>query len=528
MNRPESKLAAGVVVLGLSAAMLLNVALVSCEESRSVGAGGGLPGGVVGTQPEQGAEPVMPVAGRVDYAVSRLGSEPEVRVRLAAMADRVAIAPVGGATVRIGPAGIDAVPTGNLMVAGAATITLESAGGGGSWVVRSGAVELGRVPAGAGVFLGVQPVGAGSRMKVNGGEYPGRVRLISRSEQGGKLFDVIEHLPLEEYLPGVVAKEMYAGWPLGAYQAQAVAARTYAIHEMMRDMGTSAVPRGTFDVEAGERDQAYVGSTSNRTAVEAVRSTRGMILSDGGQVLRTYYSSTCGGRTGSARDTWPTGPGYEFNLAGPIQARAREFACQKSPQFRWSVTRDRAEVVQRLRAYGQKSQLQVRNIRDLWAVEPLTVNADGRPSAYKVVEPGGTWYKLSGEQMRLALNTSVPRAVGSAVGGVGVGGVGEPLAGPVALGAGETVPAVGEELAVPNAEAVAAPVPDVDRKSRVMSSDFEVVGPREGRTVTISGRGYGHGVGMCQYCAKGFAERGEDWRVMLMRFYPGAQVVKGY
>jgi len=70
----------------------------------------------------------------------------------------------------------------------------------------------------------------------------------------------------------------------------------------------------------------------------------------------------------------------------------------------------------------------------------------------------------------------------------------------------------------------------------VYSGDMEVDVPRAfggnvavmGTTVTINGRGFGHGVGMCQYCAKGFAERGEDWRAMLTRFYPGARVVAAY
>jgi len=46
--------------------------------------------------------------------------------------------------------------------------------------------------------------------------------------------------------------------------------------------------------------------------------------------------------------------------------------------------------------------------------------------------------------------------------------------------------------------------------------------------VVIRGRGFGHGVGMCQYCTKAMAERGDDWRAMVVRFYPGAEIVRTY
>jgi stage II sporulation protein D len=334
---------------------------------------------------------------------------------------------------------------------------------------------------------------------------------------------VVEHIPLEEYLPGVVAKEMLTGWPLGAYQVQAVCARTYALHERLRTAGggAAAASRTWFDVESSDRDQVYNGATNNKAAIEAVRSTRGWVLADGDQLLRAYFSSTCGGRTASARDTWPTGPGFEFNLAGPIQAHARESACNASPLFRWSVTRDRAELVRRLQTYGERNQLMVRKIKDLWLIEPLAVNVDGRPNLYKVMEPGGTWYQLSGEQLRLALNQSVPTPVGAGVlGGTG-GGVTVPVQGYGAEASGNS--------ALPVAPAaMPAPLPDVDRKSRVASSDLEVIGPRGAASATINGRGFGHGVGMCQYCAKAFAERGEDWRVTVLRFYAGARLAPLY
>lgn len=369
----------------------------------------------------------------------------------------------------------------------------------GAWVISSGGTVQ-SVEGGGGLW--VRSAVPGQTMLVNGGPVPGRVRLVERTRTGSAAFDVIEHVAMEEYLPGVVAKEMLAGWPLEAYRVQAVCARTYALHERLRVGGSS---RTAFDVDAGERDQAYAGVTSNSAAIEAVRSTRGVVLMDGGEVLRAYYSSVCGGRSASAGDTWPTGRGFECNLAGPIQAKPREHACQNAPLYRWSMRRDAIELAARLRTFGERNGLLVRNLRELAAIEVSATNSVGRPSRYRVVEPGGVWYSLSAEQLRLACNQSGVRIAVA-------GSEGDPMG--VAIGA----------------------LPDIDRRTRVPSGDAEfaavrdsVVGPSGAMVaVEISGRGFGHGVGMCQYCAKGFAERGESWRGMLERFYPGANVERAW
>src|SRR5207248_1928652 len=100
-----------------------------------------------------------------------------------------------------------------------------------------------------------------------------------------------------------------------AYEAQAVAARSYALHERERASALGLA----FDVESSDKDQVYGGASASGPVREAVASTRGVVLMDGEKLLRAYFSSTCGGRAASARDTWPIGPGYEFNLAAPLQ-----------------------------------------------------------------------------------------------------------------------------------------------------------------------------------------------------------------
>ncbi|TVQ32480.1 MAG: SpoIID/LytB domain-containing protein [Phycisphaeraceae bacterium] len=316
--------------------------------------------------------------------------------------------------------------------------------------------------------LRIEAVGA-APIELDGAPYPGRFELHPTPRISPGHFDVIERVSLETYLPGVIARELYAGWSPTTFAAQAVAARTYALHERERRARVGA----HFDLESDERDQVYGGLSANPRAEEAVRRTRGMVLRHEGRILRAYYSSTCGGRPGAAADTWPTGPGFEFNLDAPIQAHPRPCPCDFSPVHRWTVSRDRSELVDRFRAYGTSSGLAIRAIESLGRIEAVRTNAADRPAAYRVYDREGRWWPLSSEQLRLACNHN------------GVSGVG-----PV--------------------------TPD----SRVRSGDL--VAEIEGGVVRLQGRGFGHGVGMCQFGAEGMARAGAKWEEILAHFYPGA------
>lgn len=289
-------------------------------------------------------------------------------------------------------------------------------------------------------------------------------------------FDIVEHVGMETYLPGVVAKEMMPRWSPAAYQAQAIAARSYAIHEMERSRSRGEA----FDLESSQWDQVYGGSVTSGPAADAVRATRGRILTTENRVLRAYYSSTCGGRPAAAKDVWPTTRGFEFNLDAPIQGTQgpHEF-CSFSPRHRWTTTRPTAELVRRFAGYGRENGLAVRGIASLSKIEPSVTTADGRPSAYRVFDEQGKWYPLSAEQLRNACNWTSNSGL-----------------------------------------------PAITPHTRVYSGDTEFKIEKE--TTTISGRGFGHGVGMCQFGAEGMSRAGRSAEEILMHYYPGTTLIKAY
>lgn len=338
------------------------------------------------------------------------------------------------------------------------------------WIVTDGSgSERGFDRSEALVF---RPLGA-TTVKYNDAEYPGQIRLHAKS--GASTYDVVEHIPMEQYLPGVISKELVANWSQPSFEAQAIAARSYALHEKQRH-----VARGEYyDVESTDRDQVYGGRTTNPTAVAAVQATKGKVLMYQGFLLRAYYSSTCGGQPGSARDVWPTKNGFEFNLAAPLQGGEREHACQFSPLYQWQATRDVSDLLRRIKGWGTDQQLAIRNITSIKRIETTKRSGTGRPTEFRVYQDDGKHWTVNAEHLRAAMN----------------------------YGNG-------------------ADIPTITREQRIHSSNFEVA--MSGGRITFRGKGFGHGVGMCQFCLEGFARKGEDPETMLKRFYPGAEVQSLY
>jgi len=117
------------------------------------------------------------------------------------------------------------------------------------------------------------------------------------SSGGGRLA-VVNAVDLEDYVRGVIGDEMPHRWPLAALEAQAVAARSYALATMH--------PGRRFDLYADDRSQVYGGMGAETPGtLYAATQTEGRILTWDGRVARTFFFSTSGGRTADVRDVWP-------------------------------------------------------------------------------------------------------------------------------------------------------------------------------------------------------------------------------
>lgn len=115
---------------------------------------------------------------------------------------------------------------------------------------------------------------------------------------GGRL-TIVNTLPIEEYLMGVVPSEMPSKWNIEAQKAQAIAARSYALANLGKRSNKG------YDLKDTAADQAYGGASSETPqTTHAVLSTRGEVLLYDNKIIPAYYHSASGGRTLEASAVW--------------------------------------------------------------------------------------------------------------------------------------------------------------------------------------------------------------------------------
>ena len=125
--------------------------------------------------------------------------------------------------------------------------------------------------------------------------YRGHFKVIN----DGLGLTVINDIPLEKYLQGVVPSEMPSSWEHEAHKAQAIAARSYAI----ANKGKRA--KYGYDLKDTPEDQAYGGASAEKTNTnDAVSETAGIVLVCHGKIISAYYSASAGGRTNTGGQVW--------------------------------------------------------------------------------------------------------------------------------------------------------------------------------------------------------------------------------
>jgi SpoIID/LytB domain protein len=143
------------------------------------------------------------------------------------------------------------------------------------------------------------------------GAKPYRGRLVVTAV-GSKL-QVVNAVGVEGYLKGVVPSEVPSTWPAAALEAQAVAARSYALASL-----TTVVTASNYDLYADTRSQVYGGIAAETDATSAaVDETARRVLLYGGTIATAYFSSSSGGRTVSAAEAWGKAVPYLVSVPDP-------------------------------------------------------------------------------------------------------------------------------------------------------------------------------------------------------------------
>ncbi|MHC4447271.1 MAG: SpoIID/LytB domain-containing protein [Planctomycetota bacterium] len=285
--------------------------------------------------------------------------------------------------------------------------------------------------------------------------YPGSIRLAPRSDAGPEAFDVVNHVAMESYLPGVVTKELY--------DPRSFACAEHAEYSKRRH----------YELTDSASSQAYIGSVDHRRARDAVTMTRGMVLSYDGTLVPGYYSSCCGGVSACGVDAIGRRP---INDLPPLRGRGKGDVCTGASVYQWLIERPAESLRQRLMAFGQAQRRQdLAKVGRIATIDVVARNEHGRPTRYAIADGDGKRVELSAASLRRAANWSVD-------------GLPDP--------------------------------------KRLWSSYLEVTVDED--RVRFDGRGYGHGVGLCQHGAEALARDGKDHQAILAWYYPGAQVVVAY
>ncbi len=125
--------------------------------------------------------------------------------------------------------------------------------------------------------------------------YRGHFKIINDNNS----LTVMNDIPLELYIRGVVPSEMPSRWEHEAHKAQAIAARSYAVANMGK--------RGKYgyDLKDTPEDQAYGGASVETVQTNsAVTETEGIVLVCQGKIVPAYYSASAGGKTVNASQVW--------------------------------------------------------------------------------------------------------------------------------------------------------------------------------------------------------------------------------
>ncbi len=173
----------------------------------------------------------------------------------------------------------------------------------------------------------IRPVN-GNALRLNSTPYRGLLR-IQKNPKGG--LDVINVLPLEAYLYGVVPKEMSPQWFPEALKAQAVAARTYALYLIYKSNNRD------YDVLPTTASQVYGGfAVETEKTNRAVDETRGTLLLYKNQPVLAYFHANSGGITEDAQRVWA--------VEIPYLKSVRDDYSLKAPGCSWKRTVDLDDI----------------------------------------------------------------------------------------------------------------------------------------------------------------------------------------
>ena len=312
--------------------------------------------------------------------------------------------------------------------------------------------------------VNIIPRGNSNRIKAVNKRFRGIMKILP---DGGNV-QLINIVYMEDYLRGVVPPELgkRTEEEIEAVKAQAVAARTYAMAHLKQ------YHNQPYDMKSSIIDQVYEGVNVELKIVNrAIDATAGYVLFYQDEYVNAYYHSTCGGMTDNIEMVW------DRKELPYLKAVKDDDACSWSKYFRWEEHFTEKQLRNRIEQYLSSDRgrdLRIAKIKDIQIFERTP---GGRVSTMKVIT-GKDTYTFKKDRIRWVIGrTSNPDLI---------------------------LPSDNFEI-------------QLDKKS---NGDLQAV--------TFSGKGYGHGIGMCQCGAIGYSRKGWTYESILTHYYTDVEIKKLY
>lgn len=320
--------------------------------------------------------------------------------------------------------------------------------------------------------------------------FTGTLRLILQGSQ----IVVINELPLENYLVSVISSEMKSTCSLEFLKASAVISRSWLLAQLRqkKDETPSCIrtdqelirwwdreDHDLFDVCADDHCQRYQGITqaSNPNVRQAVSETRGQVLMGDGEICDARFSKCCGGQTNEFQYCWQnirksylttvTDPFCNTSDKEVLSQVLNDYDLETNNFYRWEVRFNQQQL----------RQLIERNLDmkfgDILRLEPLDKGPAGHISRLRIVGSERTY--IMGKELMIRKTLSTSHLLSSAF----------------------TVSLEDLQNGIP-------------------------------QTIILHGKGWGHGVGMCQIGAAVMGHQGYSYQDILSRYYPGAEIHQLY
>ncbi len=296
--------------------------------------------------------------------------------------------------------------------------------------------------------------------------YRGELELYSTAEG----IVIVNEVPLEEYLYGVVPSEMPASYEMEALKCQAVCARSYAYCQMLN----FAYPEYQAHVDDSVSFQVYGNSGEKDSTTKAVRETSGKKLWYKGQVVKTYYYSTSSGHSTDIRAWGSEITETKTYLKGiPICDKKGNAYEKDLPWYRWKANIPQ-DVLRQL--------LELNTGKVIGTLENVEVTKRGTGNIALQIT-------IKGSQGEVIIETE--NKIRTVLGGDGY--------------------------------RIEKQDGTVINSTKLLPSAFFTIA-KIGETYIIEGGGYGHGIGMSQNGANEMAKTGKNYKDILQFFYADAKV----